>query len=64
MPSKVDNLMSYYAGLGYTGSLSDREMQFLASKGGFLVGKSNPDNQVKLRTDKISTAPLDPTKVP
>lgn len=64
MPSKVDNLMTFYAGLGHTGSLSDRERKFMASKGGYLVGKSNPDNQVKLRTDKISTAPLDPTKVP
>jgi hypothetical protein len=56
--------MTFYGGLGHTGSLSDREMKFLASKPGFMAGGSNPDNQVKLRTDHVSTAPLDPTKVP
>jgi hypothetical protein len=64
MPSKVDSLMTFYTGLGFIGSLADKERQFLASKAGYQVGKSNADNQKTQTTDHIVRSPLDPTKVP
>ena len=64
MASLVDNLRAYYLGLGFTGTLVDQEMKFLASKVGFVVGHSNADNQRILTTDNKVRNPLDPTKVP
>jgi hypothetical protein len=65
MGSKNSDLIAFYNGLGFTtGSLADRERQFMASKGGYLVGKSNAQNQLLLTTDHRVKCPLDPTKVP
>jgi hypothetical protein len=62
MPTKVDTLMTQYAGLGFTvGSLHDRMFAYLRSKGG--TG-TIADMEVQKRTGGLVTEYLDPTQVP
>jgi hypothetical protein len=62
MPSKVDTLMAQYTALGFTtGSLHDRMMAYLRSKGG--TG-SIADMEKQKRTGGLVTDYLDPTQVP
>jgi hypothetical protein len=58
----MDDLMAQYAGLGFnTGSIHDRMMAFLRSKGG--TG-SLADMMRQKRTGGIVTDPLNPAQVP